>query len=364
VGPFRSDAYIQQKKPRSILCSPVVRQKKLLAILYMENDLTAKAFTPERCKLLEMLSAQTAISLENALLYDTLDNRVKERTRELSQALEQLKETQKQLVMQEKLASVGMLASGIAHEIKNPLNFVNNFAEINVSLAGELLEVLDAQRSRFDPDSLAYVEEILGDLRQNASKIQEHGKRADGIVRSMLEHSRTSTGEMREVDLNAMLREYASLAYHGQRAQMPSFDVAIETRFDDAMPPAAVVPEELGRVLLNLFNNAFYATKARKKAAGNGFAPVVTVTTKDLGNHVEIRVRDNGAGIPASAREKIFNPFFTTKPPGEGTGLGLSISYDIVVQRHGGTIAFESEEGKFTEFCVTLPKRPMRTAVR
>jgi signal transduction histidine kinase len=364
VGPFQCDAYVQEKKPRSILCSPVVRQKKLLAILYMENNLTASAFTPERCKLLEMLSAQTAISLENALLYDMLDNRVKARTRDLSQALERLKETQKQLVMQEKLAAVGVLTSGVAHEIKNPLNFVNNFAELSVRLADELLEELEKQRSRFDPDSLTYVEELLADLRQNASKIQEHGKRADGIVRSMLEHSRMSTGEAREVDLNVLVREYASIAYQKQMAQVPSFDVSLETRIDDSLTDAAVVPGELGRVLLNLLNNAFYATRAKKKAAENGFVPAVMVMTKDLGDRVEIRVRDNGAGIPAAVREKVFNPFFTTKPPGEGTGLGLSISYDIVVQRYGGTFAFESEEGMYTEFCVTLPKRPMSTGVR
>ena len=362
-GQFRSDPYVATARPRSILCMPIVARQQLVGVLYLENNLVASAFTPERCRALELLTAQAAISLENARLYDTLENRVKVRTQELSSCNEELsltrrrlKETQKQLIMQEKLASLGALTSGIAHEIKNPLNFINNFAELSVGLAGDLRQEIEGQRARLDPDSATAIDEIVGDLEQNAAKINEHGRRADDIVRAMLDHSRSSAGERREIDVNTLLGEYTNLAYQGFRSQDSAFNVSIETAYDPGVGTILIPAQEIGRVFLNLINNACYAVRAQRQRQGERFAPTLRVATKSLGDRVEIRVRDNGAGIPPSVREKIFNPFFTTKPPGEGTGLGLSISHEIV-ESNGGTLEFETVEGMYTEFVITLPRR-------
>ncbi|MEO7327233.1 MAG: ATP-binding protein, partial [Minicystis sp.] len=364
AGQFRSDAYVLRARPRSILCMPIIKQKKLVGVLYLENGLVADAFTEERCKVLDLLTAQAAISLENARLYDTLDHRVKDRTRELresndelSQALRTLQDTQRQLIVQEKLASLGTLTSGIAHEIKNPLNFVNNFAELSIGLASELSEEVGRQAAHLDDEARAYLTEIAGDLLQNSAKIQEHGKRADAIVEAMLEHARTDVGERREIDLNALVSEYASLVSSGHRTGGSGPGVAFTTSYDPGLPPVEAVPQDLGRVFLNIINNACYAAVAKKKRLGAVFAPEVKISTQEIGDSVEVRIRDNGDGIPVALREKIYNPFFTTKPPGEGTGLGLSISYDIVVQGSGGSLTFESEEGAFAEFVVTLPKK-------
>jgi histidine kinase len=364
AGQFRSDAYVLRARPRSVLCMPIIKQKKLVGVLYLENGLVADAFTEERCKVLDLLTAQAAISLENARLYDTLDHRVKDRTRELresndelSQALRTLQDTQRQLIVQEKLASLGTLTSGIAHEIKNPLNFVNNFAELSIGLAAELSDEVGRQAARLDEDTRAYLAEIAGDLRQNSAKIHEHGKRADAIVEAMLEHARTDVGERREIDLNALVSEYASLVSSGHRTGGSGPGVSFTTSYDPALPPVEAVPQDLGRVFLNIINNACYAAAAKKKRLGAAFAPEVKISTLEVGDSVQVRVRDNGDGIPVALRDKIYNPFFTTKPPGEGTGLGLSISYDIVVQGSGGALTFESEEGAFAEFIVTLPKK-------
>ncbi|MFO0757414.1 MAG: AAA family ATPase [Byssovorax sp.] len=368
AGQFRSDAYVGRARPRSILCMPIIKQKKLVGVLYLENGLVADAFTEERCKVLDLLTAQAAISLENARLYDTLDHRVKDRTRELwasneelSQALRTLQDTQKQLVVQEKLASLGTLTSGIAHEIKNPLNFVNNFAELSIGLASELGEEVSRQADRLDEDARAYLKEIVGDLRQNAAKIQEHGKRADSIVEAMLEHARADVGERREIDLNALVSEYAALVSSGQRMGGAG-TVTITPSYDPSLPPIESVPQDLGRVFLNIINNACYAALAKKRRLGASFVPEVKISTIQVGDSVEIHIRDNGDGIPPQVRDKIYNPFFTTKPPGEGTGLGLSISYDIVVNGNGGALRFETEEGAFTEFVVSLPMRGKRSA--
>jgi histidine kinase len=353
-GRFEGDPYIAARRPRSVLATPVVRQQKLVGVLYLENNLAAFAFTAERRRVLEILSSQAAISLENALLYDTLESRVRERTRELTLALDRLKEAQQRLVQKEKLASLGMLTSGIAHEIKNPLNFVNNFAELSVDLGGELRAELGRQGARLDPGAATYLDEIVSDLVQNVARIKEHGRRADGIVRGMLEHSRGRAGEARSVDLNALVRDYTAAAVQGQQIAEPS-RAAVEVRLDEAVGEVRAVPEEIGRVIVNLVTNALYAAHAAHKA--RGVAPEVTVTTRASADAVEIRVRDSGLGIPAAIREHIYDPFFTTKPAGEGAGLGLSLSYDIVVQSHGGALTFETEEGDHTEFVVTLPRR-------
>ncbi|EPX64688.1 Serine/threonine protein kinase PrkC, regulator of stationary phase [Cystobacter fuscus DSM 2262] len=356
---FDSDPYIAANRPKSVLCMPIIHHKKRAGILYLENELLANAFTPERCKVLELLTAQAAISLENAKLYDTLEMRVKERTRELSETLQRLQDTQKQLILQEKLASLGSLTSGIAHEIKNPLNFVSNFAESAVSLVAELREELKHQREDPKQARPENVEQILDDLSQGATKIRENSARADRIVRAMLEHARTGSGKIRQVELNALVREHVSLAMSGRKVRAGSEMVmpTLLAHYDESLGSVSIAPEDIGRVILNLTNNALYTLAAKKKTRGSGFTPQLMVSTQDLGERFEIRIRDNGMGIPTSVREKICTPFFTTKPPGEGTGLGLSISHDIVVQGHGGGLSFTSAEGEYTEFVLVLPKR-------
>lgn len=287
-----------------------------------------------------------------------LERMVAERTATLSQqaqelqvALDELKTTQAQLIQSEKMASLGELTAGIAHEIQNPLNFVTNFSDVSAELVQELLE--EQQRPDRDADLEA---ELLQDLKQNLEKITHHGQRAASIVRGMLEHSRQSTGERQPTDINTLADEYLRLAYHGLRAKNKSFNATINTFFDPAVGSIEAVSQDLGRVLLNLFTNAFYAVQKRQEAAGAGFVPTVSlVTRRNAAGEVEIRVRDNGTGIPEDVRQKIFQPFFTTKPTGEGTGLGLSLSYDIVTKGHGGTLEVESAEGQGTEFIITLP---------
>ena len=255
------------------------------------------------------------------------------------------------------MASLGQLTAGIAHEIKNPLNFVNNFAGLSVELLDELKETAAPALAALDDDKRAEIDEVVGMLTGNLEKIAEHGRRADGIVKSMLEHSRGASGERREVDLNGLVEEALNLAYHGARAQDQNFNITLERDLDPAIAPIELAPQEITRVLLNLFGNGFYAAnKRRRDGGGTDFRPVLKVTTHDLGEAVEIRVRDNGTGIPPEIRDKLFQPFFTTKPTGEGTGLGLSISWDIVTQQHGGTIAVDSRVGEFTEFTIRLPR--------
>jgi signal transduction histidine kinase len=263
-------------------------------------------------------------------------------------ALAELKTTQAQLIQSEKMASLGELTAGIAHEIQNPLNFVNNFAEVSTELVDELRDEL-----RNGQPALAL--EVADDLSQNLSKITQHGQRASSIVRGMLDHARSSTGERQPTDLNALVDEALRLSYHGLRAKDNGFNASLMTDFDERLPLVSVVAQDLSRVLLNLFNNAFYAVHETKKTHGEAFRPEVHVSTRQTDGSVEIRVRDNGGGIPENVRQKIFQPFFTTKPAGQGTGLGLSLSYDIVTKGHGGTLTVATAEGEFTEFTVTLP---------
>jgi signal transduction histidine kinase len=305
--------------------------------------------------------------------YAGLEHKVEERTAELSEArdaaegaLRELRTAQASLIQAEKMASLGQLTAGIAHEIKNPLNFVNNFASLSNELLGELKEIAAPAIAGLDANKRAEIDETMELLSGNLERIAEHGKRADGIVKSMLEHSRGGSGERQAVDLNALLEESLNLAYHGARAQDQGFNITLERDFDKAMKPVELVPQDIARVFLNLFGNGFYAANKRAHAPNGdaAFRPVLHVATHDLGDAIEIKVRDNGTGIPPAIRDKLFQPFFTTKPTGEGTGLGLSISYDIVTQQHGGTIAVDSEEGKFTEFTIRLPRTAKATATR
>jgi signal transduction histidine kinase len=272
-------------------------------------------------------------------------------------AYRDLQAAQSNLVQAQKMAALGQLTAGIAHEIKNPLNFVNNFAALSSELLEELREEVVPALGSLDEDKREDVSETFEMLTGNLDKIVEHGQRADNIVKSMLEHSRGVSGERREVDLNGVIEEALNLAYHGARAQDQGFNITLERDYEPSLKPIELAPQEMTRVLLNLFGNGFYATNKRARDNGDGsFRPVLTVRTREADDAVEVRVRDNGTGIPAEIRDRLFQPFFTTKPTGEGTGLGLSISYDIITQQHGGTITVESEEGAYTEFTVRLPR--------
>ncbi|MDP9080406.1 MAG: ATP-binding protein [Bacteroidota bacterium] len=279
---------------------------------------------------------------------------VSERTAELvkqkenlQEIVEELKATQDQLIQSEKMASLGELTAGIAHEIQNPLNFVNNFSEVSMELIEEMTEELN----NGDKDEAIA---IAADIKQNLEKIRHHGQRADGIVKGMLQHSRASSTTKEPTDINKLADEYLRLSYHGLRAKDKSFNANLETHLAENLPLANMVPQDIGRVLLNLFNNAFYAVMQRQKADA-AFKPVVEVTTSLKGKYMEIRVKDNGTGIADSIKDKIMQPFFTTKPTGEGTGLGLSLSYDIVVKAHGGKLDIHSKENEYTEFIISLP---------
>jgi signal transduction histidine kinase len=279
-------------------------------------------------------------------------------------AYRDLKAAQSSLIQAQKMAALGQLTASIAHEIKNPLNFVNNFAGLSVELLDELKEAAASGIAALDEDKRTEVDETIKMLTGNLEKIAEHGRRADGIVKSMLEHSRGGSSERREVDLNTLVEEALNLAYHGARAQDQSFNITLERDFDQALAPIELAPQEMTRVFLNLFGNGFYAAAKRQRdRIDPKFQPTLKVSTRALGDAVEISVRDNGVGIPPELRDKLFQPFFTTKPTGEGTGLGLSISYDIVTQQHGGTIEVDSDVGEFTEFMVRLPRprRPVLT---
>jgi signal transduction histidine kinase len=280
-----------------------------------------------------------------------------EASRTIEEAYHELKAAQASLLHAEKMASLGELTAGIAHEIKNPLNFVNNFAGLSAELLDELRELATPSIAALDEKKRSEIDETLAMLTSNLGKIAEHGRRADSIVRGMLEHSRGGSGERRSTDLNHLVEEALNLAYHGARAQDQSFNITLERALDPGLMPIEVVPQDITRVFLNLCSNGFYAARKRQRERGEAnFQPTLTVTTRDLGSMVEVRVRDNGTGIPPEIKDKLFQPFFTTKPTGEGTGLGLSISYDIVAQQHGGTIAVDSAPGEFTEFTVRLPR--------
>ncbi|GJD53748.1 Adaptive-response sensory-kinase SasA [Methylobacterium crusticola] len=309
------------------------------------------AFPARQVELVQTFADQAVIAVENARLF----GEVQARTGELTASLTDLRAAQSRLVQSEKLASLGQLTAGIAHEIKNPLNFVNNFSALSAELLDELREALDA--GALDGRAREEVEELIGLLQGNLAKVVQHGKRADSIVKNMLLHSREGSGERREADLNALVEESLALAYHGARAERPGFNVTLVRDLDPSAGTLALYPQEITRVLLNLITNGFYALRKREAEGGEpGFAPTLIAATRNLGDKVEIRIRDNGTGIPDEVKAKMFNPFFTTKPAGEGTGLGLSLSHDIVVKQHGGTLDVATAPGAFTEFTIVLPR--------
>ena len=355
---------------RAMLSVPLTCRQGTIGVMQVLNPRSGGCFRDDVLAFLEALAGSVAVAIENARLYAdlkaaaaVLEQRVAERTRELrdknaelERTLTQLQQTQQQLIVQEKLASLGALTAGIAHEIKNPLNFVTNFADLSAELVEELRTVLTAEQDKLSAAARSEVPDLLGTLLQNVQKIVAHGKRADGIVRGMLQHARASAAAPEPVDVNALLAEYLTLAQHGMRAQNPPLTVRVETDYDPDVGTVLAVPQDLSRVFLNLLTNAGYATNQKRLQIGDRFVPTVSVATRNLGERIEIRIRDNGAGIAPAVRDKLFTPFVTTKPPGAGTGLGLSISHDIIVQQHHGTIHVDSEEGQHTEFIIVLPR--------
>ncbi|HET6339755.1 MAG TPA: AAA family ATPase [Polyangiales bacterium] len=362
-GAYTMDPYVVHNGVRSVLCFSLRRRREVLAVVYLENNLVRGAFTQNRRKMLELLGTQAVVALENARLYDSLERKVEERTLELhhkneqlAEALQRVTEMQQQLVVQEKLAALGSLTASIAHEIKNPLNFVANFAELCVDLAGELEARLNQSHQSPNGSDASDLQGLLRDLVRSVGKVREHGIRANNVVGSMALHARTNRGEPETADLHRLLEQSWSAA----RQSPDGFEVGHEPRFTThfgALPVAEVVVEDIARVFTNLVLNARYAMRQKVQRGGAGYLPELVISTCDRGERVEIRLRDNGIGIAAAMLDKVFVPFFTTKPAGEGTGLGLSICHDLVVRSHGGSLRVESVEGEYAEFILSLPKR-------
>lgn len=332
-------------KSKSILAMSISLEGQLAGFLLFDNNLKSDAFDHSDAQKLSRFRSHAISAFAKAKLL-----------LEIMRINEEVFKTQDQLIVQEKMASLGQLTAGIAHEIKNPLNFVNNFAEGSIELTEELSATLNKSKDDLKTEDLEELEDITNELKQNAVDILENGKRADSIVRSMMDHARDSKGEYRSTDINALLEENINLAYHGYRANNSSFNMSITKNFDDSLAPVEIVQSDIGRVLLNIISNACYAVNEKQKKEDESYIPELNITTKSVNGDVELRIRDNGPGISQEIREKIFTPFFTTKPTGDGnTGLGLSISYDIIVHQHHGKLEVESKTGEFTEFTIRLP---------
>ena len=338
---------------RTALGVPLLREGVSIGVIVLTRP-TVRPFDANHIALVTTFADQAVIAIENVRLFES----VEARTRELAASLEELRTTQDRLVQTQKLALLGQLTAGIAHEIKNPLNFVNNFSGISAELIGELQDTLKGMP--LDDKARTEINELTDTLKSNFDKVVHHGRRADAIVKNMLQHSREGSGEHRVIDINALVEESLNLAWHGARAETQGFEVKLKQSFDPSAGGADVFPQDIRRALLNLIANGFYAaTRRRAETNGADYEPTLTASTKNLGDRVEVRIRDNGTGMTPDVKEKMFNPFFTTKPTGEGTGLGLSISHDIIVKQHAGSIEVDTQLGEFTEIRIILP----RTAV-
>jgi signal transduction histidine kinase len=334
----------------AIVCVPLMREGVAIGVIALRR-IEPQLFTERQVALLQTFADQAVIAIENVRLF----NNVEARTRELAASLESLRTTQDRLVQTQKLALLGQLTAGIAHEIKNPLNFVNNFSGISAELIDELQDTL--RGIPLDDKARTEIIELTDTLKSNFDKVVHHGRRADTIVKNMLQHSRDGSGDHRAIDINALVEESLNLAWHGARAEKQGFEIKLKQSFDPSAGEIDVFPQDIRRALLNLIANGFYAaTRRRAETNGGDYEPTLTALTKDLGDRVEIRLRDNGTGMTPDVKEKMFNPFFTTKPTGEGTGLGLSISHDIIVKQHGGAIEVDTQLGEFTEITVILPR--------
>jgi len=335
---------------RTVLAVPMLREDTPIGVLILSRS-EVRPFAEKQIELATTFADQAAIAIENVRLFEGVEFR----TRELAASLENLRTTQDRLVQTQKLALLGQLTAGIAHEIKNPLNFVNNFSGISAELIDELQDTLKGMP--LDDKARAEINELTGTLKSNFDKVVHHGRRADAIVKNMLQHSREGSGEHRMIDINALVEESLNLAWHGARAETQGFEIKVKQSFDPSAGEADVFPQDIRRALLNVVSNGFYAaTRRRAESNGGDYEPTLTASTKNLGDRVEIRIRDNGTGMTSDVEEKMFNPFFTTKPTGEGTGLGLSISHDIIVKQHGGAIEVDTQLGEFTEITVILPR--------
>jgi signal transduction histidine kinase len=330
--------------PESVLYLPLWNKDKAIGVISAQSY-KPEVYTDYHVNMLRNLAAYCAIALDNADAYHRL-----------ASLLDELKATQEKLVTQSKLAALGALTAGIAHEIKNPLNFVNNFSALIMDMTDELQELFEKEKETLNPQTSAEIIELLATLQQNAAKIKEHGTRADSIVRNMLQHSRGKAGERKLTEVNVMLEENINLAYHGMRAQDGSFNIQIETVLDPGVGSINIVPQDISRVVLNIVSNGFYEAHRKKQNMGGDFTPKLIVKSRTVAHGIEISIRDNGNGVPAAIRGSLFTPFFTTKPTGQGIGLGLSLSHDIIVQGHNGQLFFETEEGVYTEFIIRLPK--------
>jgi signal transduction histidine kinase len=343
-------APVAGEDPASIIYLPLVNKETVIGVITAQA-FERNAYTEYHLNILRNLATYTAIALDNAEAYDRLNTTIAD----LNKAMTDLSATQEQLVTQEKMASLGQLTAGIAHEIKNPLNFVNNFAELNAELAGEVADLFETHRSDIPDDLLEELLPMLTSLTVNAQQIHKHGKRADSIIRNMMQHASGGQTERYPVEINGFVDEYLNLSYHGMRAQVPGLNVTIKRDYDRSVGNLVMAPQEIGRVIMNLVNNALYAVHEYAGEQSGPYEPTVSVSTRRRGHNVEIVVEDNGPGIPADLQEKIFEPLFTTKPTGSGTGLGLSLSFDIVATSHGGSIKLESDEGQGARFVVSLP---------